>query len=264
MPNVDRFEEVIGLVPAGGTASRVAPMPCSKEIFPVGFHPVGTPYELRPKAAIHHLLENMRNAGAGKAYIILRHGKWDIPAYLGDGKLVGLPLGYLMMDLPFGVPFTLDQAFPFAREATVLFGFPDILCQPDDAFRRLREQQAETRSDLVLGLFPVHRPQKMDMVALDAGRRICEITIKPRRTDLRYTWILAVWTTGFTLFLHEYVSSRKNRFQEQPRLPELYLGDVIQAAIHSHLKIENVIFEEGNYIDIGTPEDLFQAIRRGQ
>jgi glucose-1-phosphate thymidylyltransferase len=179
MPDGDGLGEVIGLVPAAGTASRVAPLPCSKEIFPIGFHAPGTPLGLRPKAAIHHLLENMRNAGAGRAYIILRHGKWDIPAYLGDGKGVDLPLGYLIMDLPFGVPFTLDQAYPFARKATVLFGFPDILCQPDHALRRLREHLLETRSDLVLGLFPVQRPQKMDMVALDSERRIRGITIKP-------------------------------------------------------------------------------------
>jgi glucose-1-phosphate thymidylyltransferase len=60
------------------------------------------------------------------------------------------------------------------------------------------------------------------------------------------------------------VRSQKTRFQEQPRLPELYLGDVIHAAIHIQLKIENIIFEEGSYIDIGTPEDLFQEMRHGQ
>jgi hypothetical protein len=32
-------------------------------------------------------------------------------------------------------------------------------------------------------------------------------------------------------------------------------------AIQSGLKIESVILEEGSYLDIGTPEDLVNAVR---
>jgi glucose-1-phosphate thymidylyltransferase len=49
--------------------------------------------------------------------VILREGKWDIPAYFNDGTaLLDMHLAYLMMRQPFGSPFTLDQAYPFARE----------------------------------------------------------------------------------------------------------------------------------------------------
>ena len=163
---------IVGLLPAGGTAARVSPLPCSKEIFPIGFHSSESKVGLRPKASAHYLIENMQRAGAQKAYFILRNGKWDIPAYFGDGGMVGLPLGYLMMRRPDGVPFTLDQAYPFVGEATVLFGFPDILFQPGDAFVRLIDRQAETGAGLVIGLFPAHQPQKMDMVDLDPHGRV--------------------------------------------------------------------------------------------
>ena len=75
----ESFREVIGLLPAGGEAKRIAPLPCSKELFPIGFRPVGEQGELRPKVACHYLLEKMSLAGIGKVYIILRKGKWDIP-----------------------------------------------------------------------------------------------------------------------------------------------------------------------------------------
>jgi glucose-1-phosphate thymidylyltransferase len=39
------------------------------------------------------------------------------------------------------------------------------------------------------------------------------------------------------------------------------LGNVIQEAIHNGLTVEYVIFEQGSYLDIGTPEDLVNAIR---
>ena len=125
-------QERIGLMPAGGKAARIAPLPCSKELYPIGFRPVDQGHSLRPKVACHYLLEKMRLADVTKAYIILREGKWDIPAYLGDGKMLDMHLAYLMMYLPFGVPYTLDQAYPFVQDAMVTFGFPDIIFQPDD------------------------------------------------------------------------------------------------------------------------------------
>jgi glucose-1-phosphate thymidylyltransferase len=32
-----RLREIIGLIPAGGVAERLSPLPCSKEIYPIGF-----------------------------------------------------------------------------------------------------------------------------------------------------------------------------------------------------------------------------------
>jgi glucose-1-phosphate thymidylyltransferase len=252
---------IVGLLPAGGTAARISPIPCSKEIFPVGFHPPGSPLGRRPKAAAHYLIEKMQAAGAQKAYFILREGKWDIPAYFGDGGVAGLPLAYLMMGLPYGVPFTLDQAYPFVGDATVLFGFPDILFQPGDAFARLLNRQAETRADLVIGLFPAHQAHKMDMVELDPNGRVLGITIKPRQTHLRYTWIIAVWGARFSDFMHEFVALRKKNQPYEQGQRELYLGDVIQAAIQEGERVDNVLFSDGSYIDIGTPEDLTAAVQ---
>ena len=79
--------EVIGLIPAGGQASRISPLPCSKELYPIGFRHVDGDHSLRPKVTCHYLLERMRSAGITKAYIVLREGKWDIPAYLRDGAM---------------------------------------------------------------------------------------------------------------------------------------------------------------------------------
>ena len=257
--------ELIGLLPAGGKAARITPLPCSKELYPLGFRPVDQGRSLRPKVVCHYLLEKMRLAGATKAYFILRKGKWDIPAYLGDGKMLDIHLAYLMMDLPFGVPYTLDQAYPFVQDVMVLFGFPDIIFQPDDAFLQLLARQAKSDADIVLGIFPAHNPHKMDMVDLDADGQIRRIQIKPTRTDLRYTWIIAVWTPNFTRFMHEYILANKNAnttnkgHSSDKKQRELFVGDVIQAANRSGMQTDSVLFTDGNYLDIGTPEDMVKA-----
>jgi glucose-1-phosphate thymidylyltransferase len=254
------YPQVVGLVPAGGTATRIAPLPCSKEIYPVGFHSAadGT---LRPKAAAHYLLDGFRDAGASRAYIVLRPGKWDIPAYLGDGSMAGLPLAYLMMNAPWGVPYTLDQAFPFVEQALVLFGFPDILFEPEDAFLRLRRHQADTAADIVLGLFPAAAPQTCDMVALDPAGRVRHIVIKPASTDLEHSWIIAVWTPAFTRFLHDYLATLNPDDFHGGVHGELFLGQVINAAIDAGWPVEAVTFPDGCYTDIGTPTALAAALR---
>ena len=259
--------ERIGLLPAGGKAARVSPLPCSKEIYPVGFRLKDGDRSVRPKVVCHYLLEKMRSAGVTKAHIVLRKGKWDIPAYLGNGQILDMHLSYLLLELPFGVPYTLDEAYPFVQDAIVVFGFPDIIFHPDDAFVQLLSRQAKSNSDVVLGLFPALQPQNVDMVDLDADGRALGIQIKPARTHLRYTWIIAVWTPVFTRFMHECVSAglKANNNDEADysiaKQHELFVGDVIQAAIHNGIQVDTVLFTNGKYLDIGTPEDMVNAVQ---
>jgi len=260
------YGEIIGLLAAGGRAARLDPLPCSKELYPVGFGPVDQDHRLKPKVVCHYLLEKMRLAGTKKAYIVLREGKWDIPAYFRDGKMLDMNLAYLIMDLPHGVPFTLDQAYPFIKDAVIAFGFPDIIFQPDDAYVQLLSRQKESNADIVLGLFPAHQPHKMDMVDLDDNGKLREIQIKPKETHLRYTWIIAVWTPSFTHFMHEFVSAfiekgENGHFENtEEKHQELYVGHVIQAALGADIRIDTVIFPDGKCFDIGTPKDLIETV----
>lgn len=257
----------IGLIPAAGTADRIAPLPCSKELYPIGFQSIGTERGVRPKVVSQYLLEKMQIADIADAYIVLRKGKWDIPEYFGDGQALNMHLAYLIMNLPFGVPYTVDQAYPYIKDSTVVFGFPDIIFRPDNAFVSLLSRQAESKADVVLGLFPTRRSQKADMVNLDADGRIREIIIKPDQTELHYAWIIAVWNQVFTRFLHEYLIDLGNESQPQkndeslPEFQELSIGNVLQAAIDNNLYVEGVPFYEGSFLDIGTPDNLFTAIR---
>jgi glucose-1-phosphate thymidylyltransferase len=254
------MDNVIGLIPAGGHARRLEPLPCSKELFPIGFWHRHDEKHGHPKVVCHYLLEKMRAAGITTAYIVLRQGKWDIPAYLGNGELLNMQLAYLMMGLPHGVPYTLDQAYPFVQDRLVAFGFPDILFQPDDAFVQLLAKKVASNADIMLGLFPANSPQQVDMVNLDENGRVRQIEIKPRQTQLRFTWGIAVWTPVFTAFMHKHLAVLKGLAGQ----PELFMGHVIEAAVSSDLRVEAVIVSEEPYLDIGTPENLLKAIRSVQ
>jgi glucose-1-phosphate thymidylyltransferase len=252
--------EIVGIVPAAGQATRISPLPCSKELYPIALRRGES--GARPKVVSHYLFEHMRQAGIRKAYVILREGKWDIPAYFNDGiALLDMHLAYLMMRQPFGSPFTLDQAYPFAREAIVALGFPDIVFWPDDIFIHVIARHAQSGADVVLGLVPCDRPHTADMVEIERTGRVRRFVIKQRETSLRYTWVAAVWTPTFTQFMHDYLDDAMRSGEATRR--EVFVGDVMQAAIDRGMHADSVIFCDGGYVDIGSPE-MLERIHRGE
>lgn len=250
---MDSAFDVIGLLPAGGQATRLSPLPLSKELYPIGFR-ADSEGKLKPKVVGHYLLEKMQQAGIRKAFFILRPGKWDIPAYFGDGAMLGMHLAYLTVHITDGVPYTLDQAYPFVQQSIVALGFPDILFQPDNAYSQVLTRLRNGPADVVLGLFPTQQYWKAGMVDCDSAGRVRQIIEKPRQTELRYMWAIAVWKPRFTQFLHDYLLSHVAQ-------TELPIGNVIQAGIAAGLTIEAETFAQGSYLDVGTPEDLARAIR---
>ena len=266
---MQRSRRIIGLLPAAGQGTRISPLPMSKELFPLGFREVKGKAGLRPKVACHYLLEKMHLAGAREVFLILRPGKWDIPEFLGDGSDLGLHLAYLTVHVPFGVPFSLNQAYPFIREATVVMGFPDILFEPADAYLQLLHRLETHQADVVLGLFPTDQPEKVGVVDFDAGGKVSGIYEKSNFTHLPYMWAIAAWQPTFTEFLHQVVTNRQRQLvgeqpphslEEMPAYRELPIGDVVQQAIEAGLRVEAEPFPNGRSLDIGTPENLKAAI----
>jgi glucose-1-phosphate thymidylyltransferase len=252
---------IVGIIPAAGRATRIAPLPCSKELYPIGFRSTEGGRSIRPKPVGQYLLEHFRRGGAERTFIVVRKGKWDIPEYFGDGADLDMPLGYLVMNLPHGAPYTVDQAYAFVRDATVLFGFPDMLIEPDDVYPRIVAHLEATGADAVLGIVPTDQPHLCDPVAFDEHGRIREILIKPPQTDLRVTWVLAAWAPSFTQFLHEHLAEVERVTAAGVVRPELYMGHVLMAAIRAGLRVEGLHLPDAHYLDIGVPENLVHGLR---
>lgn len=254
--------KLIGIIPAAGHASRISPIPCSKEIFPIGFQNREGETEIRVAASA--LLESFYEAEVDQVYMIIRKGKWDIPQYLGTEILTECSLAYLVTDPTKGTHYTIDLAYRFVKDHIVLLGFPDILFKPQNAFALLLDKQQKTGADIVLGLFESTNPQGADMLEIDSEGRLRNIVIKPQETDLKYTWIIAVWTPAFSEYLHEFVSTRENSSSEKSAGEgEVYIGDVIRHALKDGFNIDTVLFPEGEYTDIGTVPDLKRALNNG-
>jgi glucose-1-phosphate thymidylyltransferase len=250
--------EPIGLIPAAGLAQRLEQLPCSKELLRVG-PSVGSDLPLEPVSA--RLLRKMASAGVRCVYCVIRGGKWDIPAYFGDGHVLGLHIAYLMRRLPYGVPYTLDGAYPFVRDRRVVFGFPDVLVTPEDVFVRLLDRHAAIGADIVLGLFPAGLPDRMDMVDASPDGRVRAVIPRPASEPRPHTWMVAVWAPAFTEFMHDHVARRLQSIADAVPGAELALGSVIQAGLAHGLHVDSVAFEDGRCLDIGIPDNLARVTR---
>jgi glucose-1-phosphate thymidylyltransferase len=211
---------------------------------------------------MHFLLEGFRQAGIETAHLILAPGKWDIPELLGSGKDFGLQIAYLVRDLPYGVPFTVDAATPFVAGSRIAFGFPDIVFRPAHAVAQLALRQQESQADVVLGLFPVEEPDKWDAVVLDDRERILDIVTRPHGRREGRTWILSVWSEVFTRYLHAFVEREAGRYVSGSKVavdPDVPMGAVMKAALSDGLSFEYIWFDDGFCLDVGTPEDLIRA-----
>lgn len=244
-------EELVGLVPCAGRATRLGALSCSKELLPVR-HPD------RPGAApapvCEHLLGQMQRAGIERVLLVLREGKDDLRHVLGDGSALGISLSYVTLRESGSVPETLDHAYRQVRGARVAIGFPDVIATPGDALARLVAHHAAAGTDLALGLFPTDRPDKADMVEVDAAGNVLRIEIKPPGSALRWTWLLAVWSPAVTELLHAFVA-------DPPATPgrEPYLSDFVLRVMAAGLVVSTLAFPEGSHLDIGTPDDLARA-----
>lgn len=203
--------------------------------------------------AIARLLRRMREAGIGRVVVVIREGKWDIPAYLGDGRELGVALTFVVVRTTNSILETLRAAVPWLGGDLVVLGFPDILYAPADHLESAIDALIAHAADAVLAAVPTDRPEKADILELGADHRVIDIAIKPPAApNPSWTWIGAAWTPVLTRMLLDDPA----RFATDR---EPYPGDLLREAIARGLDIRAVVDRTGRHLDLGTPEDLARA-----
>ena len=248
--------QLVGIVPAAGKGTRLAPFPCAKELFPIGFQPhtVRGIIEQRPKVVSQYIIENMVEAGVNRILIIVGEGKQDVVEYYGDGSRFGCQIGYLFQERLDGMPSAINLAKPWIDDATVVFGMPDTIIRPTNAIKQLLEQHRDAEADLSLGLFPTDRPHKFGMVEIDNHCNVLSTIDKPQDSDLTHMWGTCCWSPAFTQLIDAFLRSQ-NVVQK-----ETVLGDVFDEALKRKMRVKGYPCNTGRYIDIGTSDELNAAL----
>jgi glucose-1-phosphate thymidylyltransferase len=151
----------VGLVPAAGRAERLQPLPCSKEVYPVGGRPV-----------MDFVVERLRAADCRELRVITRPDKEDVIAHaqeLGAEIFTGTPTS-LSASLALGLQ-------GLAASDVVLAGLPDTLWEPIEGFVQLLAR-LEDGADIVLGVFESDEPERSDVVVLDERGFVLRVHVK--------------------------------------------------------------------------------------
>ena len=253
--------QVVGVIPGGGSAQRLAPLPCSKELLPLGFR--ATAQGPRPKVIANYLVDALREARVEQVYWLIDRSKTDIVQYFGGGAEFGLQLAYVPTQGSPSVVHTLVSAAAFLRGRHVLFGFPDIVFEPASALATLRRRLFERGADVVLGAVPAPPEVAADRVRVGKEGRALEIRIKPSHSEWPAVWILAAWAPSFTRFIELWLLDRVSSDAARgSAASELYLGHALQAAIEAGMSIEVETFQGGSFIDVGTAPGFARALGR--
>lgn len=215
------------MIPAAGFATRLQPLPLSKEVVPVGGRPV-----------IDYLVERMRAAGCDELRVVTRPEKSDVIEYaLSAGASV------VKARPPTLARSVLEGMRGLADEDVVLIGFPDSIWDPVDGYTRVLEHLGADW-DVVLGLFRAADLRRYEPVVLDESGRVTAVEFKPERPSSEWIWGCAAATAGILRGLeHEDEPGRLfDSLSETGRVTGVRLP--------------------GEYIDMGTPDGLAEAISR--
>ena len=161
----------VGLVPAAGRAERLQPLPCSKEVYPVGGRPV-----------MDYVVDRLRAAECREVRVVTRPDKADV---IEHARALGA-------DVVTGNPTTLAASIALGLRGldesdVVLVGLPDTLWEPIDGFVRLLEQLGD-RADVVLGLFESDEPERSDVVVLNEQGLVRRVHVKEANPPGNLVW----------------------------------------------------------------------------
>jgi glucose-1-phosphate thymidylyltransferase len=262
---VDRLP-LVGVIPGGGGARRLAELPFSKELLPVGFR--NTESGPRPRLVCEYLLDGLTEAGVDRVLWLLDRSKTDVIQRFGRGE-PGPLIAYVTTDASPSVLHTLDAGYPLLQGCRVVFGFPDIVMDPGNCLSELVQRLGQTAADVALAAFPAPPEQVADRIRTDASGRVEEVRVKGDGA-WPLAWAAAAWAPSFGDFLHDWLATEADEATDVMSTAgsslaarrELYLGHAVQAAIEAGLHVAAVPFESGSFIDTGTPRGLASALAR--
>lgn len=215
-----------GVVPAGGLGTRMTLTSTAKELLPVAGRPV-----------IEYILERLALLNPSRIFVTTAFDKQDLIHYLTKHSrhknLVTVVPGP-RLGLMHGIVSPSSQ---LKSTDDLYFGLPDTIWFPQRGYLSL-----STTVPLALGLLPTDTPQLYGSVVLDKNQKIISISEKPTHPTSRWIWAFGKLKVQAALRLNH-----KLNFTDA-------LGDY---ALKQEVSV--MTFENGMYLDIGTPENYQKA-----
>jgi ribonuclease BN (tRNA processing enzyme)/CTP:molybdopterin cytidylyltransferase MocA len=216
---------VVGVIPAAGHGTRLQPLDCSKEVYPIGGRPV-----------MDHLIERMRAAACDQLRVVTRPEKADVIENAGrhGAMVISARPASLAESLLRGIDGLAD-------DDVVLVGFPDSIWEPIDGYSRVL-RLLEEGWDAGLGLFRVDADmRRYEPVVADRTGRVRRIEFKPDHPSSNWLWGCAAAPVAVLRGLEGHTE------------PGILFQSLAERGVVGSVRLSD------RYLDMGTPEALTQA-----
>lgn len=240
----EKNDEIIGLVPAAGEGTRLYPFARAvpKEMYPI----LG-------KAVIEHCIENLKEGGVKKIYIIVGHQKGALMDYIGDGSFFGVNVIYIYQLKRMGLGHAILQGGDWIKNPfVVLLG--DSFIEPKKEMKDLIDLHKKEKPLSTVMLFEVENPEGYGIVKLKDFRNgwgvVEKLVEKPSReeaeeyrTNGKFYAICGayVFEPGIFQYIRKTKPGAKN---------EVQITDSLELAVKGQEKVLGLVMK-GKYLDIG-------------
>ena len=237
-------KEIVGLVPAAGGGTRLYPFARAvpKEMYPI----LG-------KAVIEHCVENLKEGGVRKIFMIVGYQKGALMDYVGDGSFFGVDVAYIYQLQRRGLGHAILQAKDWIDTSFVtLLG--DSFIEPKDEIKALVDVHRKEKPIATVLLFKVKDPKGYGIVkfkGLEGGHgEIEKMVEKPGpeqareyKTDGEYYALCGayVFEPGIFKYIEQTPPGAKG---------EVQITDAMALAMEKGEKVSGVVLK-GEYLDIG-------------
>ncbi len=247
--------ELVGLIPAAGSGTRLYPFARAvpKEMYPI----LG-------KAVIEHCVENLREGGIERIYMIVGHQKGSLMDYIGDGSYFGVKAAYIYQPKRKGLGHAILQAQDWINTAFVtLLG--DSFIEPKSEIKELIDLHIKEKPIATVLVFKVSDPSAYGVVKfgkMENGWGFVEkLAEKPDKNKAKdfgnggsYYAITGAYVFEPRIF--EYIRKTK-----PDKNGEIQITDALSVALGSGEKVCAMILK-GTYIDIGKWRTVLEIEKR--
>ena len=231
-----------GLIPAAGSGTRLGPFTQAipKELLPVG-----------DKAVIEHVVKAFLTAGIKDITIVISPKKHGLSDYFGSGEHFGVKITYVVQDERLGLANAIASGEHVIGNEAFAVVLGDTFFSLSTVLRDLREFHTSNEADITIGVAEVSETSRYGIVKPD-GINVIDLVEKPDPGKAPSNLAIA------GMYIFEPGIFKAIRHTRVGKNGEYQITDSINVLVKQGAK---VIYKKiaGDYIDVGTPEDLMKA-----
>lgn len=227
---------------AAGEGVRLLPITATrpKHLIKVGGKPI-----------LQFCLEAVKNAGINETVIVTHYMGEAIRQYFGDGEKLGLKISYAEQKAVLGTGNAAGVAEPYVDDDFVLI-YGDLLFS-QDAVKNVLQSYNKGKTDALVGVVPVDKPENYGIIELDENKQIKRIVEKPAASKAPSNLANA----GVYVFNRDVFD--KIRQTKASVRGEWELTDAVTLLAKDGKTVQAAELSKDDWFDVGRPWDLLEA-----